>query len=70
MTSMISHVAGMDAEVSYAFHSERKRNPEKFRNQLTNQVIFIFHMFVGSVSLLIFSLLIKSNAQPILFKLC
>ncbi|XP_039853096.1 diacylglycerol kinase 5-like isoform X2 [Panicum virgatum] len=28
---------GMDAEVSYAFHSERKRNPEKFRNQLTNQ---------------------------------
>jgi len=37
MTSMISHVAGMDAEVSYAFHSERKRNPEKFRNQLTNQ---------------------------------
>jgi len=70
MTSMISHVAGMDAEVSYAFHSERKRNPEKFRNQLTNQVIFIFHRFVGSVSLLIFSLLIKSNAQPILFKLC
>ncbi|CAL5010522.1 unnamed protein product [Urochloa decumbens] len=28
---------GMDAEVSYAFHSERKRNPEKFKNQLTNQ---------------------------------
>ncbi|KAM0906732.1 hypothetical protein ACQ4PT_016595 [Festuca glaucescens] len=23
---------GMDAEVSYAFHSERKRNPEKFKN--------------------------------------
>ncbi|GJN39525.1 hypothetical protein PR202_gb28650 [Eleusine coracana subsp. coracana] len=28
---------GMDAEVSYGFHSERKRNPEKFKNQLTNQ---------------------------------
>ncbi|PWZ44088.1 hypothetical protein Zm00014a_025605 [Zea mays] len=28
---------GMDAEVSYAFHSERKKNPEKFKNQLTNQ---------------------------------
>jgi hypothetical protein len=30
--------AGMDAQVSYEFHSERKRNPEKFKNQLTNQV--------------------------------
>ncbi|KAF0897715.1 hypothetical protein E2562_000431 [Oryza meyeriana var. granulata] len=28
---------GMDAEVSYGFHSERKKNPEKFKNQLTNQ---------------------------------
>ncbi|KAL8511079.1 hypothetical protein ACS0TY_017774 [Phlomoides rotata] len=28
---------GMDAQVSYAFHSERKRNPEKFKNQLVNQ---------------------------------
>jgi diacylglycerol kinase (ATP) len=27
----------MDAQVSYEFHSERKRNPEKFKNQLTNQ---------------------------------
>ncbi|XP_072970483.1 diacylglycerol kinase 1-like isoform X2 [Typha angustifolia] len=28
---------GMDAQVSYAFHSERKSHPEKFKNQLTNQ---------------------------------
>ncbi|PNX97964.1 diacylglycerol kinase iota-like protein, partial [Trifolium pratense] len=27
----------MDAQVSYAFHSERKMNPEKFKNQLVNQ---------------------------------
>ncbi|GAA0159126.1 kinase [Lithospermum erythrorhizon] len=28
---------GMDAQVSYAFHSERKLHPEKFKNQLQNQ---------------------------------
>lgn len=28
----------MDAQVSYAFHSERKLHPEKFKNQLVNQV--------------------------------
>uniref|UniRef100_A0A0D6R1K0 Diacylglycerol kinase n=2 Tax=Araucaria cunninghamii TaxID=56994 RepID=A0A0D6R1K0_ARACU len=28
---------GMDAEVSYAFHTERKLHPDRFRNQLTNQ---------------------------------
>ncbi|XP_060202416.1 diacylglycerol kinase 5-like isoform X2 [Lycium barbarum] len=28
---------GMDAQVSYAFHSERKMHPEKFKNQLINQ---------------------------------
>uniref|UniRef100_A0A6M2ERY5 Diacylglycerol kinase n=1 Tax=Populus davidiana TaxID=266767 RepID=A0A6M2ERY5_9ROSI len=28
---------GMDAQVSYAFHSERKLHPEKFKNQLINQ---------------------------------
>ncbi|XP_042464561.1 diacylglycerol kinase 5-like isoform X1 [Zingiber officinale] len=28
---------GMDAHVSYAFHSERKKHPERFKNQLTNQ---------------------------------
>ncbi|KAL6538245.1 Diacylglycerol kinase 5 [Orobanche gracilis] len=30
---------GMDAQVSYAFHSERKLHPEKFKNQLVNQII-------------------------------
>ncbi|KAJ0113381.1 hypothetical protein Patl1_02148 [Pistacia atlantica] len=33
----IAVVAGMDAQVSYAFHSERKLHPEKFKNQLVNQ---------------------------------
>ncbi|XP_016557925.1 diacylglycerol kinase 1 isoform X3 [Capsicum annuum] len=28
---------GMDAQVSYAFHSERKLHPEKFKHQLVNQ---------------------------------
>ncbi|XP_072966390.1 diacylglycerol kinase 1-like isoform X2 [Typha angustifolia] len=28
---------GMDAQVSYAFHSERKLHPEKFKNQIINQ---------------------------------
>lgn len=28
---------GMDAQVSYAFHSERKLHPEKFKNQFSNQ---------------------------------
>ncbi|KAH6775302.1 diacylglycerol kinase 5 [Perilla frutescens var. hirtella] len=28
---------GMDAQVSYAFHSERKLNPDRFKNQLVNQ---------------------------------
>ncbi|KAM7278533.1 hypothetical protein ACFE04_005667 [Oxalis oulophora] len=28
---------GMDAQVSYDFHTERKLHPEKFTNQLTNQ---------------------------------
>ncbi|CAK7349961.1 unnamed protein product [Dovyalis caffra] len=28
---------GMDAQVSYAFHSERKLHPEKFKNQWINQ---------------------------------
>uniref|UniRef100_A0A7N1A4W3 diacylglycerol kinase (ATP) n=1 Tax=Kalanchoe fedtschenkoi TaxID=63787 RepID=A0A7N1A4W3_KALFE len=28
---------GMDAQISYAFHTERKLHPEKFKNQLVNQ---------------------------------
>ncbi|GMN61199.1 hypothetical protein TIFTF001_030291 [Ficus carica] len=36
---------GMDAQVSYAFHSERKLHPEKFKNQLANQVL-LFHLGV------------------------
>ncbi|KAM1010081.1 hypothetical protein ACFX2J_045314 [Malus domestica] len=31
---------GMDAQVSYAFHTERKQHPEKFKNQLTNQTTY------------------------------
>ncbi|XP_020269039.1 diacylglycerol kinase 5-like [Asparagus officinalis] len=31
---------GMDAQVSYAFHSERKLHPEKFKNQLVNQTTY------------------------------
>lgn len=31
-------IAGMDAEVAYAFHSGRQNHPEKFKNQFTNQV--------------------------------
>ncbi|XP_078171231.1 diacylglycerol kinase 1-like [Carex rostrata] len=32
---------GMDAQVSYAFHSERKLHPEKFKNQLLNQKTYV-----------------------------
>ncbi|KAF3567782.1 hypothetical protein BRARA_I01169 [Brassica rapa] len=31
----------MDAQVSYAFHSERKLHPEKFKNQLVNQSTYV-----------------------------
>nr|GLL17756.1 diacylglycerol kinase 5-like isoform X1 [Ipomoea trifida] len=31
---------GMDAQVSYAFHRERKLHPEKFKNQLVNQTTY------------------------------
>ncbi|KAK4368514.1 hypothetical protein RND71_012306 [Anisodus tanguticus] len=34
-----SLLTGMDAQVSYAFHSDRKMNPDKFKNQLVNQVV-------------------------------
>ncbi|KAL5548048.1 hypothetical protein UlMin_003279 [Ulmus minor] len=32
---------GMDAQVSYAFHSERKLHPEKFKNQFMNQSTYL-----------------------------
>ncbi|KAK6934341.1 Diacylglycerol kinase, accessory domain [Dillenia turbinata] len=32
---------GMDAQVSYAFHSERKLHPEKFKSQLANQGTYL-----------------------------
>ncbi|XP_022142919.1 diacylglycerol kinase 5-like isoform X1 [Momordica charantia] len=32
---------GMDAQVSYAFHSERKLHPENFKNQSTNQKTYL-----------------------------
>ncbi|KAJ9153650.1 hypothetical protein P3X46_027069 [Hevea brasiliensis] len=32
---------GMDAQVSYAFHSERKLHPEKFKNQIVNQRTYL-----------------------------
>jgi hypothetical protein len=38
-TTCILLFTGMDAQVSYAFHSERKLHPEKFKNQLINQVL-------------------------------
>ncbi|KAJ4763584.1 Diacylglycerol kinase [Rhynchospora pubera] len=43
---------GMDAQVSYEFHSERKRNPEKFKNQLTNQQTYAklgFSQFIANI---------------------
>lgn len=49
--------AGMDAQVSYAFHSERKLHPEKFQNQLVNQVgIYIPSLLLKHISL-VFSLM-------------
>ena len=38
MKETLYSVTGMDAQVSYVFHSERKLHPEKFKNQLSNQV--------------------------------
>ncbi|KAK3199245.1 hypothetical protein Dsin_022660 [Dipteronia sinensis] len=32
---------GMDAQLSYAFHSERKLHPEKFQNQMVNQSTYL-----------------------------
>ncbi|RWW06299.1 hypothetical protein GW17_00030378 [Ensete ventricosum] len=45
---------GMDAQVSYAFHYKRKKYPEKFKNQLANQVLvddccLYHHSYLSSV---------------------
>lgn len=37
--------AGMDAQVSYEFHTERKLHPERFKNQLVNQVNCYFMLW-------------------------
>lgn len=47
VTYTIFFSAGMDAQVSYAFHSERKQHPEKFKNQLVNQVRFCLHFLLS-----------------------
>ena len=49
---MISLYIGMDAQVSYAFHSERKLHPEKFKNQLANQVLHTHLRVVRDESLM------------------
>ncbi|XP_062106243.1 diacylglycerol kinase 5-like isoform X2 [Humulus lupulus] len=50
---------GMDAQVSYAFHSERKLHPEKFKNQLINQSTYA--KIVGSQGWLFASLFHHSS---------
>ncbi|KAK9284958.1 hypothetical protein L1049_024140 [Liquidambar formosana] len=40
---------GMDAQVSYAFHSERKLHPDKFKNQLVNQSTYAKLGFAASI---------------------
>lgn len=42
LTNILFLCSGMDAQVSYAFHSERKLHPEKFKNQLVNQVLLLY----------------------------
>jgi diacylglycerol kinase (ATP) len=60
MTLTDFNAAGMDAQVSYEFHSERKRNPEKFKKQITNQVFY--------VSLQTFLSYLSQIANPIFLK--
>ncbi|KAJ0983642.1 hypothetical protein J5N97_011897 [Dioscorea zingiberensis] len=38
---------GMDAQISYAFHSERKLHPEKFKNQIVNQATYAKLVFAS-----------------------
>lgn len=42
LASLINFIAGMDAQTSYEFHSQRKLHPENFKNQLVNQVYILF----------------------------
>ncbi|KAF8043240.1 hypothetical protein BT93_A1552 [Corymbia citriodora subsp. variegata] len=53
---------GMDAQVSYAFHSERKLHPEKFKNQLVNQSTYM--KLVGKQGWF-FTPLFQSNSKNI-----
>ncbi|KAL2327731.1 hypothetical protein Fmac_021158 [Flemingia macrophylla] len=53
---------GMDAQVSYAFHSERKLNPEKFKNQLYNQSAYLK---LGCTQGWFFSSLFQSSSRNI-----
>ncbi|XP_030546307.1 diacylglycerol kinase 5-like isoform X2 [Rhodamnia argentea] len=53
---------GMDAQVSYAFHSERNSHPEKFKNQLVNQSTYM--KLVGTQGWF-FSSLFQSNSKNI-----
>lgn len=41
LASLINFIAGMDAQTSYEFHSQRKLHPENFKNQLVNQVYIL-----------------------------
>lgn len=49
----MSSCTGMDAQVSYAFHSERKLHPEKYKNQLVNQVLALFSALRNIVTITI-----------------
>ena len=55
----LQHHTGMDAKVSYAFKSERKLHPEKFKNQLVNQVKQIHMVGVPCQIKFIFDLHVK-----------
>ncbi|KAJ9550492.1 hypothetical protein OSB04_014537 [Centaurea solstitialis] len=43
---------GMDAQISYAFHCERKLHPEKFTSQLANQIQPVYTKLVSEQSIL------------------
>ncbi|KAF8026186.1 hypothetical protein BT93_F2864 [Corymbia citriodora subsp. variegata] len=59
---------GMDAQVSYAFHSDRKLHPEKFKNQLVNQVLFSLNTgLFTNCKLTLFVLHVKSSGMSHFF---